>query len=164
MFFMQHKIDHYLNVIKKEYTEQEPKFTFKEAGALGRSKFVTPSVTKIEIHHFTHNKTAALSLEGENLYFTSKIKLHLDKSEEDFVTVVAQEKSVSRRCIVIQKASLFLPSEFAGSSDNGASNVYQECAETASVRLFTHFGKFPFKGDRCVEVRHKVCVIWLLAI
>ena len=146
-------------MIKKEYTDQEPKFKFKEAGTLGRSKFVTPSVTKIEIHHFTHNKTAALSLEGENLYFTSKIKLRLDKSEEDFVSVVAQEKSVSRGCIVIQKASLSLPSEFTGSSDDGASNVYQECRETASVRLFTHFGEFTFEGDRHVEVRHKVCVI-----
>ena len=145
-------------MIKKEYTTKEPKIRFEEAGALAQSAFVKPSVTKVEIHHFTHNKTAALALEGDNLYFTSKIKLHLDKSETDFMTVRAQEKSVSRRCIVIQKISVPLPSEFAGSSDNGASNIYQECKETADVRLFTHFGEFQIK-DR-VEVRHKVHGIW----
>ena len=111
----------------------------------------------IEIHHFTHNETTALSLEGKNLYFTSKIKLHLAENGIDFETMVSQEKSISRGYIVIQKKSLpLLPSKFAGSSDHGASNVYQECEDTANVHLFTHFGDFTF-GD--VKVRHKVYII-----
>ena len=144
-------------MIRREYIEQEPKLKFmKEAvGALGCSKFVTPSVTKIEIHHFTHRKKAALSLEGENLYFTSKIKLSLDKSKINFETTVSQEESVSRRFIVIQELLFPLPSEFA--AEDGASNDYQEFKETAGVHLFTHFGEFVVKNR--VEVRHKVCVI-----
>lgn len=111
----------------------------------------------IEIHHFTHNETTALSLEGKNLYFTSKIKLHLAENGIDFETMVSQEKSISRGYIVIQKKSLPLfPSKFAGSSDNGARNIYQECEEMANVHLFTHFGDFTF-GD--VKVRHKVYII-----
>ncbi len=144
-------------MIKKEYTTKESMVKFEEAGALARSVFDEPSVTKVEIHHFIHNETAALALEGDNLYFTFKVKLHLNISKKDIETVVAEEKSVSRRCIVIQKISVPLPSEFAESSDNGASNVYQECKETAKVCLFTRFGEFQCKN--MVEVWHKVRTI-----
>jgi hypothetical protein len=109
----------------------------------------------IEIHHFTHNKTAALSLEGENLYFTSSIKLHLDTSKKDCEIAVPQDTAISRQYIVIQKESLPLPSEFSESSDNGTSNAYEE---TAHVHLFTHFGDFEFRD---VKVRHKVLLLCL---
>jgi hypothetical protein len=152
--FLQHTVYHYVDTIKKEYARKESEVKIEEESVtLAQSMFVTPSVEMIEIHHFTHNKTAALCLEGENLYFTSSIKLHLDTSKKDCEIAVVQDTSISRRYIVIEKKLLPLPSEFSKPSDDGASNVYQECEETARVRLFTNFGEFKFRD---VKVRHKV--------
>ena len=146
-----------MDTIKKEYTRKESEVKIEEeSSTLTQSIFVIPLVEMIEIHHFTHNETASLSLEGENLYFTSNIKLCLDISKKDCEIPVAQDSSISGRYITvnkIQKESLPLPSEFSDSSDDDASNVYQECEETAHVHLFTHFGKFDFED---VKVRHKV--------
>ena len=151
----QHNTGTYLEIIKTQYTKKQPEVKFEAAATLSPSKFVTPSVVKLEIHHFTHNGTAALSLEGDNLCFTYKIVLHLEKSEKEYEIMVAQKESVSSRCIQIQKISLSLPSDFTVSSDNSANNDYQECEETASVHLFTHYGDFLSKE---VKVKHKVHV------
>ena len=158
---MQHNTNYYLQEITSKYTKKPPKVEFEEADILPPSNFVKPFVRRLEIHHFSHNKTAALSLEGENLYFTSKIMLHLDKSERVYEVAVAQKESVSNRAIQIQKVMLPSPKDFEGSTDSTVSNDYQESREIAGVTLMTHFGQFHFKD---VEVRHKVCLLKLMVI
>ncbi len=150
---MQHNTNFYLQTITNKYTKKPPKINFEEADTLPPSNFVKPFVRRLEIHHFSHSKTAALSLDGEKLCFTSKIVLRLDKSEKEHEVPVAQKESVSNRSIQIHKVSLPSPRDLGGSTDSTVSNDYQESKETACVRLITHFGEFSFEN---VEVRHKV--------
>lgn len=91
-----------------------------------------------------------MSLEGENLYFASKIILYL---KEDFEINVAQQESVSSQSIQVHNLSLSLPSHFAESSIYQETNDYEEYEETTRVCLLTHFGKFSFPN---VKVKHKV--------
>ena len=150
---MQHNTDYYLQEITSRYTKRPPTVKFEEADTLPPSSFVKPFVRRLEIHHFSHNKTAALSLEGENLCFSSKIVLCLEKSERVHEVAVAQKESVSNRAIQIHKVTLPAPRDFETSTDSTVSNDYQESEETAGVTLVTHFGEFSFKD---VRVRHKV--------
>lgn len=117
------------------------------------SDFVRPSVKKLEIHHFSHHKTASLSLDGCNLCFTSKFSLRLHKSESEYEITVDQRQSVSSRSIQIHEVPLQVPRDFENSTDSDISGDYQETEETAYICLYTHFGEFSFKN---VEVKHKV--------
>ena len=117
------------------------------------SKFIKPLVKRLEIHHFSHHNSAALSLEGDNLCFTYKFVLSFDESEREHEIKVTQKESISSRSIQVQEVPLSVPRGFVSATDDNTSNDCQECEETASVRLFTHFGEFSFKH---VEVRHKV--------
>ena len=138
-------------MIKSQYSCKE--FEFEEADKLASSSFVKPTVKRLEIHHFSHHETAALSLDGDNLFFTSRCFLSLHKSETDLEFIVDQRESVSSRSIQIQEVSLPIPRDFISSADSNASGNCQETEETASVRLFTNFGDFTFEN---VEVKHKV--------
>lgn len=139
-------------MITKQYTRKPPLPVFKEAAVLAASGFVQPSVKKLKIHHFSHHKHAALSLEGDNLCFTFKFVLRLHRSANNHEAVVSQ-KEVSSCSIQVHKVPLALPTDFVDSSDSSENSDCQEFKETASVRLFTHFGEFVFED---VEVWHKV--------
>ena len=149
---MQHNTEHYIQVITKQYTRKPPLADFKEAAVLAASDFVQPSVKKLKIHHFSHHKDAAISLEGDNLCFTFKFVLHLHRSAKNHEAVVSQ-KEVSSCSIQVHKVSLSLPTDFVDSSDSSENSDCKEFKETASVHLFTHFGEFVFED---VEVWHKV--------
>lgn len=123
---------------------------------ISKSDLVRPSVNKLEIHHFSHHKTASLSLDGCNLYFTSKFSLCLHKSEREYEIAVDQTQSVSSRSIQIHEVTLQVPRDFVSSTDSDVSGDYQETEETAYICLHTHFGNFSFEN---VKVKHKVYMI-----
>ena len=153
---LQHNTDEYLQVITNQFIRRRPVVKFEEPDALHPSDFIKPSVKRLEIHHFSHHQTAALSLDGNNLCFTSRFTLTLHKTEKEYMFMVDQKESVSSRSIQIQEVRISVPRDFVSSSDSNLSGDYQETEETADVVLHTHFGEFPFEN---VEVRHKVCLI-----
>lgn len=110
-------------------------------------------VKGLEIHHFSHHDTAALSLDGDNLFFTSRFLLRLHKSDKELEFMMDQRECVSSRSIQIQEVSLPIPRDFMSSAESNASSNCQETDETATVHLCTHFGDFRFEN---VEVKHKV--------
>ena len=142
-------------MITQQYTKKPPLAIIEEADTLDYGHFVQPSVKRLEIHHFSHHKCAALSLEGDNLCFTFKVVLSLHDSEREHEIMVAQKESVSSRSIQIQGVPISVPRGFSSSTDSTVSNDCQESEETARIHLFTHFGEFTFEN---VEVRHKVRV------
>ena len=157
---LQHNTDEYLQVLTHQYTlKHSPLVKFEGEDALVQSSFTTPVLKRLEIHHFSHHKTAALSLDGENLCFTFKFVLHLHKSEREHVISVDHKESVSSRSIQIHEVPLSVPRDFVSSGDSDVSGDYQETDETARICLHTHFGEFTFDW---VEVKHKVCVIMSL--
>ena len=136
-------------MITDQYVVRSPNVKFEVPERRPCCDFIKPELTQLEIHHFSHRKTSALSLEGSNLCFTYKVMLHLLKSKREY-TILVDQKSVSSRSIQKRKVSLTLPEESATLSDV---NDYREIEETANVCLFTHFGEFYFPN---VEVKHKV--------
>ena len=147
----QHNTEEYLHVIKRKYVRS---CKFEEAEVLGTGNFVTPTIKRLEIHHFSHHNTAALSLDGDNLYFTFKFNLSLHKSESENEIVVDEKQSVSSRSIQIHEVALSAPRDFDNSTESSTSTAdYQETEETADISLHTHFGVFTFEK---VEVKHKV--------
>ena len=152
---MQHNTTKYLNEITLGYTDKEPKVKVEQADALISSDFVKPSIKRVEIHHFSHHERTALSLEGENLCFTVKFKLHLHKSDKEHLLTVAQKESVSSRSIQLQEVPISMPTELSSSTDSNLVNSdYKESEERATICLFTHFGEVSCDN---VEVKHKVC-------
>ena len=144
----------YLQVITQQYTKKPPLAIFEQADTLDYGHFIEPSVRRLEIHHFSHHKSAALSLEGDNLCFTFKVVLSaLHDSEREYEIVVAQKESVSSQSIQIQEVPISVPRGFSSSTDSTVSKDCQESEETARLHLFTHFGEFTFED---VEVIHKV--------
>ena len=111
-------------------------------------------MNKLEIHHFSHHKTASLSLDGSNLCFTFKFTVNLHKSEKKQEIAVEQKESVSSRSIQVHDVALPLPRDFVSSNDSDMRGDYQETDETANICLYTHFGEFHFEN---VDVKHKVC-------
>ena len=137
-------------MITDQYVVRSPNVKFEEPERRPCCDFIKPELKQLEIHHFSHHGTAALSLEGNNLCFTYKVMLYLLKSKREYTILVDQKESVSSRSIQKHQVSLTLPEESATSSDV---NDYQEIEEMANVCLFTHFGEFYFSS---VKVRHKV--------
>lgn len=138
-------------MIKRRYVRS---CKFEEAEVLGTGNFVTPTIKRLEIHHFSHHNTAALSLDGDNLYFTFKFNLSLHKSESENEIIVDEKQSVSSRSIQIHEVALSAPRDFDNSTESSTSTAdYQETEETADISLHTHFGVFTFEK---VEVKHKV--------
>ena len=148
--FFQHNTTEYLGVITDQYVTQSPYVKFKKPKNLSQSDFVNPTLKRLEIHHFSHHKTAALSLDGDNLCFTYKVVLYLHKSAKKYRILVDQKAYISSQSIQKHQVSLAIPEDLATSSD---ANDYQEIEETADIYLLTHFGGFRFPS---VEVRHKV--------
>lgn len=132
------------------YVSQSPHVKFEEQHNLSKSDFIKPSLKRLEIHHFSHHNTAALSLDGDNLCFTYKVMLYLHKSKKEYPILVDQKESVSSRSIQIHQVSLSLPEGLVSTSEG---SDYKEMDETADIYLFTHFGEFHFSG---VKVKHKV--------
>ena len=126
-------------------------YKFEEVDVLETGNFVTPTIKRLEIHHFSHHNTAALSLDGDNLYFTFKFNLSLHKSESENEIIVDEKQSVSSRSIQVHEVALSAPRDFDSSTESRVD--YQETEETADISLHTHFGVFPFEK---VEVKHKV--------
>ena len=137
-------------MITDQYVTQSPHVKFEKPKSPSQSEFVNPTLKRLEIHHFSHHKTAALSLDGDNLCFTYKVVLYLHKSAKEYRILVDQKESISSRSIQKHQVSLAVPEDLATSSD---ANDYQEIEETADIYLLTHFGGFHFRN---VEVRHKV--------
>ena len=148
--FFQHNTTEYLGVITHQYVTQSPYVKFEKPKSLPCSDFVNPTVKRLEIHHFSHHKTASLSLDGDNLCFTYKVVFYLHKSAKEYSILVDQKESVSSRSIQKHRVSLAIPEGLAVSSE---AYDYQEIEETAKICLATHFGDFDFHN---VEVRHKV--------
>ena len=146
----QHHTRDYLGVIQSQYIQKHPLVKFEKPESVSQSDFINPELKQLEIHHFSHHKTAALSLDGDNLCFTDKVVLRLHESEKEYKISVDQQESVSSRSIQKHQVSLDVPRKLANSPD---SNDYQETVETADICLYTHFGEFYFKD---VEVKHKV--------
>ena len=141
-------------MITNQYTKKPPRIKFDELDVLQSSDFVRPSVKRLEIHHFNHQeRTAALSLEGENLCFAFKFIIYLHKSGKEHEIIIDQKDSLSSRSIQIQKLPLSVTRDFACSTDSSTSNEYHESDETANLCLVTHFGEFSFEN---VTVKHKV--------
>ena len=138
-------------MIKNQYVMKPKPVEFDEPESLLQSNFINPTLKRLEIHHFSHHKSAALSLDGDNLCFTYEIVLYLHKSRREYKISVDQKESVSSRSIQKHQVVLDVPRELATPSDG---NDYQETEETAYICLYTHFGEFYFKD---VEVKHKVC-------
>ena len=137
-------------MITHQYITKSPHVKFEEPVSLPCSDFVKPTLNQLEIHHFGHHKTAALSLDGDNLCFTYKVILYLQKSRREYRILIDQKESISSRSIQKHQVSLDIPNDLATSPDT---NDYQETEETANICLFTHFGEFYFTK---VEVKHKV--------
>ncbi len=137
-------------MILNQYAKPSPHVKFEEPESLSHSDFISPTLKRLEIHHFSHHKTAALSLDGDNLCFTYKVVLYLRKSEKEYKILVDQKKSVSSRSIQKHQVLLAIPRDFATLSDG---DDYQEVEETANICLFTHFGQYHFPS---VQVKHKV--------
>ena len=150
---LQHNTHDYLQVLTPQYIKRPPVIIFDEAEAVHSSDFITPFVNKLEIHHFSHHKTASLSLDGSNLCFTFRFTLSLHKSEKEYEISVEAKQSVSSRSIQIHEVTLPVPRDFVSSNDSAVSKDYQETEETANICLYTHFGEFHFEN---VEVKHKV--------
>ena len=137
-------------MIQRSYVRS---FKFDEPETLETGTFVTPAVKRLEIHHFSHHNTAALSLDGDNLYFTLKFDLYLHKSDAKYEVNVDETQSVSSRSIQIHEVPLSAPRDFDSSTESSASEDYQETEDIADISLHTHFGVFTFEK---VEVKHKV--------
>lgn len=137
-------------MILKHYVMQSSHMRFDRPEGISQSDFVSPTLKRLEIHHFSHHKTAALSLEGDNLCFTYKVMLYLRKSAKEYRILVDQKESISSRSIQKHQVPLSLPEELVTASDG---NDYQEVEETANICLFTHFGEYHFNN---VQVKHKV--------
>ena len=137
-------------MIKHQYITQSPHVKFEKSESLSPSDFIKPTLKRLEIHHFSHHRTAALSLDGDNLCFTYKVILYLNKSARKYEILIDQKESISSRSIQKHQVSLDIPNDLATSPDT---NDYQEIEETANICLFTHFDEFEFSN---VEVRHKV--------
>ena len=140
-------------MLTSHHVKRSPVVKFEGADVLNYSDFTRPLVKRLEIHHFSHHKTAALSLDGDNLCFTFKFVLDLHKSEKHYEIAVSQKNSVSSRAIKLNEVQVSVPKDFVNSSGSDVSGDYQETEETANVSLHTHFGEFSFEH---VEVKHKV--------
>ena len=137
-------------MISRQYVMQSPHVKFDRPVSLSQSDFISPTLKRLEIHHFSHHKTASLSLDGDNLCFTYKVVLYLQKSAKEHRILVDQKESISSRSIQKHQVSLAVPEELMALSDG---NDYQEIEETANICLFTHFGEYSFPN---VQVKHKV--------
>ena len=136
-------------MLKQRYVR---KYKFEEIDTLATGTFVTPTIKRLEIHHFSHHNTAALSLDGDNLYFAFKFDLHLHKSNAKCEVDVDETQSVSSRSIQIHEVPLSAPRDFDSSTESTSAD-YQETEDVADISLHTHFGVFTFEK---IEVKHKV--------